>query len=161
MSKIVSIGTAVPPHKFKQKDIQSTVRELFKEDFQDIDRLINVFDSGQIEFRYFCVPMVWFAEPKPFSERNRLYVEESSKLSLEAIKKCLADTGVVAQDINHFIFISSTGLSTPSIDAHLINELKMDTHIVRTPIWGLGCTGGAVGLSRAFHFRKPTRKALP
>ncbi len=160
MSKIVSVGTAVPPHEFKQKDIQNAARELFKEDFQDIDRLMKVFDSGQIESRYFCMPMAWFAEPKPFSERNRLYVEESSKLSLEAIEKCLAGTGVVAQDINHFIFISSTGLSTPSIDAYLINELKMDTHIVRTPIWGLGCTGGAVGLSRAFHFTKAYPESL-
>ena len=41
-----------------------------------------------------------------------------------------------------------------TIDAVLINELGIDTHIIRTPLWGLGCVGGAVGLSNALRYTK-------
>ena len=30
----------------------------------------------------------------------------------------------------------------------------MSRHLKRTPVWGLGCAGGAVGLSRAYEFAK-------
>jgi len=39
-----------------------------------------------------------------------------------------------------------------TIDARLINELGLRQDVKRTPVWGLGCAGGASGLSQAFHY---------
>src|SRR5207249_3660253 len=41
---------------------------------------------------------------------------------------------------------------TPSLDARLANLLRFRQDVRRTPIWGLGCAGGAAGLSRARDF---------
>jgi alkylresorcinol/alkylpyrone synthase len=54
--------------------------------------------------------------------------------------------------VDHIIFVSSTGVATPTIDAHLFNKHELSPHVRRTPIWGLGCLGGAVGLSRAMEY---------
>jgi len=62
-------------------------------------------------------------------------------------------------DFDHIIFVSSPGITTPSVDAYLINEPKLDPHIKRTPIWGLGCVGGAAGLSRAMEYTKAFPKS--
>ena len=48
--------------------------------------------------------------------------------------------------------ISSTGLSTPSIEAKVMNQLPFSAKTKRIPIWGLGCAGGAAGLSRAYEY---------
>jgi alkylresorcinol/alkylpyrone synthase len=54
--------------------------------------------------------------------------------------------------VDHVVFVSSTGESTPSLDARLANLLGFRQDVRRTPIWGLGCAGGAAGLSRARDF---------
>ncbi|MFL6559840.1 MAG: type III polyketide synthase, partial [Bacillus sp. (in: firmicutes)] len=47
---------------------------------------------------------------------------------------------------------STTGIATPSIDARIMNLLQFNSHTKRVPIWGLGCAGGAAGLSRAYEY---------
>jgi alkylresorcinol/alkylpyrone synthase len=60
------------------------------------------------------------------------------------------------------VFVSTTGLSTPSVDALLANEVGFRSGVRRTPIWGLGCAGGAVGLSQArdFALADPSARVL-
>src|SRR5688572_21338475 len=55
-------------------------------------------------------------------------------------------------DVDHIVFVSTTGLATPSIEAHLANALPLRTNVCRTPIWGLGCAGAVAGLARARDF---------
>jgi alkylresorcinol/alkylpyrone synthase len=47
------------------------------------------------------------------------------------------------------IFVSTTGIATPSLDALLINKMKLNPNVNRTPIWGLGCAGGVSGVAKA------------
>ncbi len=63
----------------------------------------------------------------------------------------MKSTRIDAQQIDYIIYINTTGLATPIIDARLINILVLRRDIRRTPIWGLGCAGGAAGLSHAHH----------
>ncbi|MCA9711695.1 MAG: type III polyketide synthase, partial [Myxococcales bacterium] len=47
------------------------------------------------------------------------------------------------------VFVSSTGLATPSLDSVLVQRLDLPRGIARVPLWGLGCAGGAAGVARA------------
>ena len=38
------------------------------------------------------------------------------------------------------------------LEARLMNVLPFSRHTKRMPIWGLGCAGGAAGLSRAYEY---------
>ncbi|HWP92811.1 MAG TPA: 3-oxoacyl-[acyl-carrier-protein] synthase III C-terminal domain-containing protein [Thermodesulfobacteriota bacterium] len=154
MSKVVSAGTADVPYKFHQSEARDYIHQLFSHSREDIERLINVFDNSTIEVRHFTLPKEWFGKEHSFKERNEAYIENACRLSKGAALSCLEKIGAGFSDFDHIIFVSSTGISTPSIDAVLINELKLDAHMRRTPIWGLGCVGGAVGLSRAFEYTR-------
>ncbi len=55
-------------------------------------------------------------------------------------------------DLDALFFVSITGISCPSIDAKLVNRMGLPLHLKRTPIFGLGCVAGAVGLSRAADY---------
>ncbi len=159
MSKVISVGTADAAYKFPQNEVKDFVHQLFTNAREDIERMINVFDNSQIETRHFAQPKEWAGRTHGFRERNELYVKNACALSSEATRNCIKKISADLPDFDHIIFVSSTGISTPSIDAFLINELKLGSHIKRTPIWGLGCVGGAVGLSRAFEYARAFPKS--
>ena len=157
MPKITSVGVCVPPHSLTQATTVEFARELFQESFKDISRLLTVFENGQIEKRNFAKDLDWFKKDHSFEERNNAYIEHAVEYSIEAIENCLTNKSflheeVDYQEIDAIIFISTTGLSTPSIDAKIMNHLPFSPHTKRIPIWGLGCAGGASGLSRAYDY---------
>ncbi|MBZ4654585.1 MAG: type polyketide synthase [Peptococcaceae bacterium] len=75
-------------------------------------------------------------------------------LSASAIDSCLEQAGLVPSEIDALIFVSSMGIATPAIDAHLFNVMGLRPDIKRLPLWGLGCAGGAAGLARAFDLAR-------
>lgn len=162
MSVIRKVVTENAPYHVDQKEIVQVVRSLFGEHFSDIERLLRVFGNGQIEGRYFAAPLEWFERERGLEEKNRLYIEEAVRMGSRAVERCLSESGTAMDEIDAFIFVSSSGMSTPTIDARIMNELKMPPHIKRLPIWGLGCAGGAAGLSRAHDYCRayPDAKVL-
>ena len=154
MPKIISVGTAVPDYVITQTEAKDFTKKLFGTYFKDIDRLLKIFDNTLIKKRHFCVPLDWFDSEHSFAEKNEIYTINAFSLAKKAILSALANSPFTYEDINHIFFVSSTGISTPSIDAYLFNdpELNFSKNIKRTPIWGLGCAGGAAGLSRAFEY---------
>jgi len=123
---------------------------------------MGVFENVNVHRRFFCVPREWFGRDHTFSEKNEEFIRWSERLSIEAIERCLEKAGIGPQHVDHLIFVSTSGMSTPSIDARIINRLGFDTHTKRTPIFGLGCAGGASGLTRCFDLAKgaPERRVL-
>ncbi len=152
MPRIVSVGKALPPFKLTQEEIRQFVSALFKDSDMEVERLLDVFANAEIKERYFSVPIEWYQKERSFQEKNETYVRSATELSVAAIKDCLRGTNTGVTDIDYIIFVSTTGLATPSIDARLINILKFRPDIRRTPVWGLGCAGGAAGLSQAYHY---------
>lgn len=154
MPRVVSVGTAVPPYEIKQEEARELARQLFQESYPNLDRLLTIFENTAIQSRRFSKPRDWFQEDHSFREKNQAYVESACQLGEEAIQKALKLAGLDVEDVDHFIFVSTTGMATPSIDAHLIHRLGMNQHVKRTPIWGLGCAGGVAGLSRAYEYAR-------
>ncbi|GGE34330.1 putative chalcone synthase [Pullulanibacillus camelliae] len=157
MSIILSNGVATPPYVIEQKTTMDFARQFFQKDFHDIERLLRIFQNGRIKQRYFAAPLDWFQTSHTFSEKNDLYCRMALDLSIEAINACLTNhdylRGPVTPDqIDAIIFVSTTGLATPSMDARIMNAMPFGSHTKRIPIWGLGCAGGTAGLARAHEY---------
>ncbi|MDQ0429736.1 alkylresorcinol/alkylpyrone synthase [Planomicrobium stackebrandtii] len=160
MAMIRKVVTENAPYHVDQKEIVGVVRSLFGGDYNDIERLLKVFGNGQIEGRYFAAPLDWFEEERGLEEKNMLYVEEAVKMGSRAVARCLEEAKVDKEDVDAFIFVSSSGMSTPTIDARIMNVLQMPQHVKRIPLWGLGCAGGASGLSRADDYCRAYPEAV-
>jgi alkylresorcinol/alkylpyrone synthase len=151
-ARLVALATAVPPHAVRQDEARRFAARIFSAAIREDPRLIEVFENAQIDRRYACASLDWLASGPSFAQRNDLYIESAVRLGSEVARLALARARLSARDVDHIVFVSSTGIATPSIDALVANELDFRPDARRTPIWGLGCAGGAVGLSRARDF---------
>lgn len=159
MPKILSVSTVLPPFEVKQQEAVDLTRSLFSRKYKDIERLLNVFQNGDIEKRDVCMPLEWYGQEHDFKERNDLYIKHAINLGVEAIQTCLQNTETLQEavdpsEIDAIIFVSSTGISTPSIEARIMNRISFRDDVKRVPLWGLGCAGGAAGISRAYEYCK-------
>jgi alkylresorcinol/alkylpyrone synthase len=146
---ILSVATAVPQHRVSQETARDFARLMFSESFKNVERLLPIFDNAHIQSRYFCMPPEWFGEYHPFHEKNALYIESALDLCEKAAKRALDKAGLEPGDVGAIFFVSTTGISTPSLDSKLMFRLGLPEHAKRVPIWGLGCAGGAAGIARA------------
>ena len=133
---------------------------MFAENFPQVDRLIHAFDNTEIVTRNLCRPMNYYSEPNTFEQRNNDYISSSLEYSVQAIEDCIVKAGISKKDITDILFVSTTGLATPSIDALIINKLRLNPHINRIPMWGLGCAGGVSGMARANALAKANPAAV-
>ncbi|HEY2956307.1 MAG TPA: 3-oxoacyl-[acyl-carrier-protein] synthase III C-terminal domain-containing protein [Candidatus Eisenbacteria bacterium] len=150
---LASVATALPAHAVPQPATRAIAARMFEEALDPDDRrLLAVFESSGIDTRHFCMPLEWYAEERTFGEMNARYVEHALALAEQVAARALERAHLTAADVDHVVFVSSTGLATPSLDARLANRLPLRSDVRRTPIWGLGCAGGASGLARARDF---------
>jgi len=160
--RILAVATATPRHCYSQEEVRAFGARLFTRLLGTEPRMLDIFDHAEIATRHSCVPLEWMEAPHTFAEKNARYVEEAVSLGSEVARRALERAGLAATDVDHILFVSSTGIATPSIDAIMANRIGMRGDIRRTPIWGLGCAGGVAGLSRArdFAIANPNARVL-
>ncbi len=149
---IAAVGTAVPEYRVPQRDVKEAVRHMFGASVPQLDRLLPIFENSGIDARHFCMPLEWFLLPHDAEEKHKLFVEHATALAESAVRRCLDRAGVAPTAVDHIVFVTTTGTATPSLDARLCNRLGFRSDVKRSPIWGLGCAGGAAGLSRAAEY---------
>lgn len=152
--RVLSVATALPRHRVEQETAKDFARAMFASAYGDVERLLPVFDHVGVEGRNFCVPPGWFYEEHSFPEKNDLYVENALDLSEKAARRALDRADVAPEEVGAIFFVSTTGLSTPSIDSKLLPRLGLSEHTRRVPVWGLGCAAGAGGLALAADHAK-------
>lgn len=147
--RLLSLTTAVPPYRLAQGEVAALAPEIFARLGGRLDYLLPVYGNAGIQTRYSCVPMDWYLKPADWKERNALYVESALELLARAAGDCLARAGLDPETVDMLVVVSTTGLSTPSLDARLMEHLAFRRDLQRLPVFGLGCAGGVLGLARA------------
>jgi alkylresorcinol/alkylpyrone synthase len=151
--RLLAVKSAVPPYTLDQSDVSVRAAQLFQNQ-RDITRLLPVFENTGIERRYSCVPIDWYGEAHGWVDRTKLYVENATALLSKVTLDLLEQTKLKREDIDAIVVASTTGVATPSLDALVVETLGLRRDIRRLPIFGLGCAGGVVGLTRAAELAK-------
>jgi alkylresorcinol/alkylpyrone synthase len=147
--RLLSLATAVPPYRLSQREVAAKAPQIFAGLGGRLDYLLPVYDHAGIETRYSCVPLDWYMKPSGWQDRNALYLENALDLMARAAKDCLSQAGLGPEAVDTIVVVSTTGLSTPSLDAHLMARMAFRRDLQRLPVFGLGCAGGVLGLARA------------
>ena len=146
---LLGLGTAVPPHKLDQREIATIARGLFVERYPAFERLMPVFYTAGIANRHMIRPPEWYMEPRDWPDRTEAYLKGAEALFIDASEKALSASGLEASEIDTIVTVSSTGIATPSLEARVSGVMGFRPNVSRVPVFGLGCAGGAAGLSLA------------
>ncbi|HET9824872.1 MAG TPA: type III polyketide synthase [Chitinophagaceae bacterium] len=152
MSKIISIGTALPSYRHEQKDIQRFMELVFALDNTEKRKLKFLYQHSGIGQRYSVIrdysreindwtfyPQSENLEPFPtLEQRMDLFNKYAGNLSVDAIRDSIG--GIIeAKDITHLVTVSCTGMSAPGIDLQVVELMELPKNIYRTSVNFMGC----------------------
>jgi alkylresorcinol/alkylpyrone synthase len=132
-----------------QKDVLAAAWDVFGARFPEFDRFSSIFFNTGIIKRHAVKPFEWYLEPRGWPERTEAFLEGAEALFAEAACKALAKAQLAGSDIDTVVTVTSTGIATPSLDARVARRMGFRSDVMRVPVFGLGCAGGASGLSIA------------
>lgn len=144
-----ALALASPPNVLTQAVAKEGARSLFEGRLEGLDRRLQLFDHCGIERRRTALPASAYLEPMGFGRRNALFLEAALDLLADATSRALAEAGLEPSAIDGAVTVCSTGIATPSLEAHLAERIGLRDDLIRTPLFGLGCAGGVLGLARA------------
>ncbi len=144
---LLSLATAVPPHRLGQAAVIERARRIYARSFERFPKLAEVYVNAGIETRYSVCPLEWFDTGHDLSERTRAYLDGAGMLFMEAARAALDRAGLTAKEVDTIVTVSSTGIATPSIEARVGGEMGFRAGVMRVPVFGRGCGGGVFGLS--------------
>jgi alkylresorcinol/alkylpyrone synthase len=146
---LLSLATAVPPESVGQAEAKERARRAFGGKRALFDRLSGVFDNAGIAKRHIVAPADWYEEGHGWHDRNRAYLEAADSLFIEASSAAIERAGLLPDQIDGVVTVSTTGIATPSIEARVGLRLGLRDNVRRVPIFGMGCAGGVNGLATA------------
>jgi alkylresorcinol/alkylpyrone synthase len=160
--RIVSVGRALPPHVYEQEQLLAAFAELWADRFRNRKRIEQIHRNVLVGRRHLALPMEEYRTLRGFGDANSAFIRCAVELGERAIREALERAGISVSDVDHVFALSVTGIATPSLDARLVNRLGLRSDVKRTPIFGLGCVGGAAGIARATDYLRayPRQTAL-
>lgn len=160
--KIISVAKQLPKYVRETKEIIPYVKYWIKDQEDRFQRkVVKMFEAAGVSKRYSIMDIEDVFINSSFEEKNNIYVEEITKLAEKSLKKSLKKSILNPTDIDYIVTVSCTGIMIPSVDAYLINNLKMKQDIVRLPVTEMGCVAGVSGIIYAKNFLKsnPNKRA--
>jgi len=172
LSKIVSIGTAVPAFCHKQADILQFMQMVYAPTEADRRKMRYLYNQSGIQQRFSVVsdygrplsewkfyPQSEGLEPFPtLEQRMAIYHKQAPLLSVDAIRDCLHNV-LHDHEITHFITVSCTGMSAPGLDLQVMDMMDFGKNIFRTSINFMGCYAAIHALRLADALCKAERNA--
>ena len=150
--RIASVASAVPENRFSQGQITAAFKNYWNGKLKDPDKLDWLHSRVGVDHRHLSFPLERYLQFSSWGESNAAWFGAAEELGVRAIDAALDRAGISRRDIDALIVVSITGVASPSLDARLINRMQLRSDIKRTPIFGIGCVGGAIGLTRAADY---------
>jgi alkylresorcinol/alkylpyrone synthase len=149
MMRIVSVGRALPAHYYDQEQLLTALGRLWAGRFHNPKRVEQIQRNTLVGGRHLALPIEAYEALRGFGAANAAFIRCGLELAEQAIRGALEAARLTPRDVDAIFSLSVTGIAAPSLDARLVNRLGLRSDVKRTPIFGLGCVGGAAGIARA------------
>ncbi|WP_406369078.1 type III polyketide synthase [Streptomyces sp. NBC_00647] len=152
MTRIAAVHGALAPHRHTQPEITDMVARTCLPEGSDRRVLDRLHRSAKVGTRHMTLPLEQYEELDGFGAANDVFITAATDMGAKAVREALRTAGLSAADVDLLVFTSVTGIATPSIDARLAGRVGLRPDVKRLPLFGLGCAGGAAGLSRMHDY---------
>ncbi len=148
MSRVVAVGTSLPDHAYRQDEISRVTSELLTDDPVRRALTRRLHAHAGVETRHLALPVEDYGGLS-FGSANDTFLALGTDLAERACRAALDDAGLRADEVDHVVLTTVTGVGAPTLDVLVAARLGLRTDVRRTPSFGWGCAGGAAGLARA------------
>lgn len=149
---IGAVEVALPEHRYTQEELASFLAARWRDQPVVAARMRRMFEAVQVDTRALALPLDAYRDLRSFDDANGAFIRAGADLGARAVTAALARAGLAPRDVDAIFFTTVTGLAVPTLDARLANVLELRRDVRRTPLFGLGCVGGAAGLARAADY---------
>ncbi len=127
--RIAGVGHAFPPHYYGQEELLAAFRQQWSERYFNLERIESLHRNVLVGGRHLALPIAEYPHLAGFGAANDAWIRVATEVGAEALSNALASAGLAPGDLDTLIFVTVTGVATPSIDARLINRLRMSPRI--------------------------------
>jgi alkylresorcinol/alkylpyrone synthase len=149
---ILSTRTALPPHVVSQEALLERLLRHWGDRRISSERVAQFHRATGVKTRHLALPMDDYPALDSFPKKNAVWMNTAFSLGCEAVAGALEAAGLGPRDVDHIFFTTVTGIAVPSLCARIAGKLGFRPDVKRTPLFGLGCVGGAAGLARAADY---------
>ena len=160
MTYINGLSSKFPENKISQDEVIDLGRKIFSKGLKNYEKIEKVYKNSGVKNRFLVKELSWYQKKHNWKERNCLFKTHSLKLLSKCISESLEKSRIKPEQVGSIVLINSTGISTPTLDAELINMFKFNNNVRRLPIFGYGCAGGVLGLIRGSELQKITNNPV-
>lgn len=152
LASIAAVGEAFPPDFYDQETLLGALRTHWATRHFNLDRLAALHRNVLVGGRHLALPIEAYAGLRGFGDANDAWLRVAQEVGEAAVRRALEAAGLAPADVDLMLFVTVTGVATPSIEARLANRLSLRPDLKRLPIFGLGCVAGAAGIARAADY---------
>ncbi len=162
MPSLLSAASALPLHRYPQREITQAFTELMtsgsgpagdQEAGASLRKAIaRTHQATTVEWRHLALALVDYDKLDDFGACNDAFLREAPPLAARAVSLALERAGLTVDDVDLVVSVTVTGVAAPSIDARLVPLLGLRSNVKRMPLVGLGCVAGAAGIARVADY---------
>ncbi len=152
--KIASASSALPKNQYDQRVLLNALKAYWGSRLDNPDFIERLHQRVGVDTRYLALPLEQYYGITTWGKANNHWIDAALDLGEQALTLALERAGIPKEKLGAIFFVSVTGICSPSIDARLVNRMKLPANIKRVPIFGLGCVAGAAGVARAADYVK-------
>lgn len=153
--KIITVAKQLPKYSRTTEEILPLLDGwLHGQDERFIKKVKKIFEGAAVNKRYSIMEPLEVFTATSFEEKNDIYSREAIILGEQVLENALSKAGWEPKTLDYIITVSCTGIMIPSLDAYLINKMKLRQDIVRLPVTEMGCVAGISGIIYAKNFLK-------
>lgn len=153
--KIVTVAKQLPQYSRETSEIISMLENwLHGQDERFIKKVKKIFEGAAVDKRYSIMDPESVFTATSFEDKNDIYSREVIILGEQVLQKALEKANWNPETLDYIITVSCTGIMIPSLDAYLVNKMKLRQDIVRLPVTEMGCAAGISGIIYAKNFLK-------
>ncbi len=145
--RLLSIGTAVPPHRITQEDVLSVLAQAKGQALPP--RIAQILGNTGITQRHIAMPPEYYFAARSWAGRAQIYEDAAVHMFEAATRQALDRAGLSASEIGQIVFVSTTGTMTPSLPSRMVAHMGFAPDTRCVPLFGYGCAGGVIGLGVA------------
>jgi alkylresorcinol/alkylpyrone synthase len=149
---IAGVATAFPSHQYDQRVLLSALQHYWDPKLRNPSFIERLQARVGVETRHLALPIEEYYNLTSWGRANNYWIDVAQDIGQKALCGALTRAGFAPSDLGALFFVSITGICSPSLDARLVNRMGLPLNIKRIPIFGLGCVGGAAGISRAADY---------